>query len=282
MTDWLKAGNNAVVTGGASGIGLAAATRFIEHGMNVLIADLDEEALTHAAGKLNEAGKANAGAIHTFVCDVADFVQVEALKEAAWQHFDAVHCLMNNAGAGLRTPSPWEDLAGWKKQLDINLWGIVHGCHAFIPAMLEGNQPGAVINTGSKQGITNPPGNYAYNLSKAGVRNYTESLAHALRSTDNCRLTAHLLVPGFTYSAMISKFVPEKPPGAWTSEQTVDYLLESMSRGDFYILCPDNDTPRALDEKRIQWHTDDLLENRSALSRWDPKYADAYQNFLEE
>jgi NAD(P)-dependent dehydrogenase (short-subunit alcohol dehydrogenase family) len=279
MTYWLQAGNNAVITGGASGIGLAAARRFVEQGMNVLIGDVNPEALTHAAEMLNEAGP---GAAHTFVCDVAEFAQVEALRDEAWRRFDAVHCLMNNAGAGLRTPSPWEDLNGWKKQLDINLWGIVHGCHAFIPAMLEGGNPGAVINTGSKQGITNPPGNYAYNLSKAGVRNYTESLAHALRSADNCRLTAHLLVPGFTYSAMISRFIPEKPSGAWTSEQTVDYMLESLSRGDFYILCPDNDTPRSLDEKRIQWYTDDLLENRSALSRWDPDYAEAYQNFLDE
>ncbi len=81
---------------------------------------------------------------------------------------------------------------------------------------------------------------------------------------------------------MISRFMPEKPPGAWTPEQVVDFLMASLERGDFYVLCPDNDTPRSLDEKPIPWTTDDLIRNRSALSRWDPAYLQAYEAFVAE
>ena len=148
--------------------------------------------------------------------------------------------------------------------------------------MLEAGEAAAVINTGSKQGITNPPGNYAYNLSKAGVKAYTESVAHALRQLDGCPVSAHLLIPGFTYTGMIARFFKEQPPGAWSPDQVVDFLLDALARGDFYVLCPDNETPRALDEKRIQWNTDDLLRSRSALSRWDPAYEAAYQAFVDD
>lgn len=276
MSDWIKDGNAAVITGGASGIGLAAARRYLGAGMRVLIADLNEDALAAAADVL-----ASTGEVHTQICDVSDFAQVESLQRTAVEKLGNIHCLMNNAGAGFPPCAPWEKLEIWKKQVEINLWGIIHGCQAFIPAMLDSGVRGAVINTGSKQGITNPPGGYAYNLSKAGVKAYTESVAHELRQIEDCQLTAHLLVPGFTYTGMIARFVAEKPPGAWTSEQVVEFLIESLARGDFYVLCPDNDTPRALDEKRIQWNTDDLIRNRSALSRWDPAYADEYQDFLE-
>ena len=148
--------------------------------------------------------------------------------------------------------------------------------------MLEHGAPAAVINTGSKQGITNPPGNYAYNLSKAGVKAYTESLAHALRQLDDCAISAHLLIPGFTYTGMIQRFAKEKPPGAWTAEQLVDFMIPALDRGDFYVLCPDNETPRELDEKRILWNTQDMTENRSALSRWDPAYTEAFAAFIRD
>lgn len=275
--DWLKEGNTAVITGGANGIGYAAAERFLKSGMNVLIADIAEDAMNAALDNLPDDGGELAGAL----CDVSDYEQVERLRDTALEKFGSVQCVMNNAGAGIGRPGPWEDLATWKKQIDINLWGIIHGCHAFIPTLLERGEPGAVINTGSKQGITNPPGGYAYNLSKAGVLAYTQSVAHALRQIEDCPLTAHLLVPGFTYSNMIAQFIPEKPPGAWTTEQVIDFMLESLARGDFYIICPDNDTPRSLDEKRMQWNMDDLIKNRPALSRWHPDFEAAYQAFAE-
>ncbi len=276
MTSWLKAGNNVVITGGANGIGLAAATRYLELGLNVLIADVNEEAMNAALDSLPRGGGELAGAL----CDVADFEQVEKLKDTAYATFGEVHCVMNNAGAGFPPCAPWENLETWKKQVDINLWGIVHGCQAFVPAMLARGVTGAIINTGSKQGITNPPGGYAYNLSKAGVLAYTQSVAHALRQ-ENAGLSAHLLVPGFTYSNMIARFMPEKPAGAWTTDQVIDFMLASLAQGDFYILCPDNDTPRELDEKRIQWNADDLIKNRPALSRWHPDFESEYNAFTD-
>lgn len=279
MTNWLKPNNNAVITGGASGIGLAAAQRYLHEGMNVLIADVDEEALANAAAVLESSS--NAGALYVQACDVSDFSQLQQLQATAADKLGNVHCLMNNAGTGFPPNLPWENLDTWKKQVEINLWGIIHGCQAFIPAMLEGGEPGAIINTGSKQGITNPPGNYAYNLSKAGVKAYTESLAHALRQQQGCKLSAHLLVPGFTYTGMIARFAPEQPPGAWSPQQVVDFLIACLGRDEFYVLCPDNETPRELDEKRIQWNTDDLIKNRSALSRWDPAFEDAYKDFID-
>ena len=277
MTDWLKVGNSAVITGGASGIGLAAARYYLSKGMNVLIADLSEEALATASDSLSDVGS---GVLRTQICDVSDIEQLRALQVTA-NKIGNVHCLMNNAGAALPPSAPWENLEIWKKQVEINLWGIIHGCQVFVPTMLAAGERAAVINTGSKQGITNPPGGYAYNLSKAGVKAYTESLAHAFRQIEGCPLSAHLMVPGFTYTGMIARFVPEKPPGAWTSEQAVEYMVTSLQRGDFYILCPDNDTPRELDEKRIQWNTDDLIKNRSALSRWDPTYKEAYESYMK-
>ena len=103
----------------------------------------------------------------------------------------------------------------------------------------------------------------------------TEGLAHSLMQKTEGRVTAHLLVPGFTFTGMIRRFIKDKPPSAWTPEQVADFLFDSLARGDFYILCPDNETPRALDEKRIQWTADDLIKNRPALSRWHPEHEDA-------
>ena len=276
MIPWLRPGKTAVVTGGANGIGLAAARRFLNAGMNVLIADRDEAALQSALDALPD----GTGTSASLCCDVSDPEQIEALRANAFDRFGDVHCLMNNAGAMLGRPEPWEDLATWRRQIDVNLWGIINGCQAFVPRMLEAQEPVAIINTGSKQGITNPPGGYAYNLSKAGVLAYTQSLAHALRQRNPCPVSVHLLVPGFTYSNMIARFVPQKPPGAWTPEQVVDHMVESLGRGDFYILCPDGDTPAELDHRRILWNAEDIIRNRPALSRWHPDFAAEYEAFV--
>ena len=274
--DWRQSGRVAVITGGASGIGFAAAQHFARQGMHVLLADRDAEALSAAQDRL----AFSEARVEVQTCDVSDLEQVVALRDRAFADFGAVHCLMNNAGAGFSMGDPWTDLDKARKTLEINLWGVLHGCHAFIPAMLDGGEPGVVVNTGSKQGITRPPGNYGYNLSKAGVLAYTESVAHALRNREGCAISAHLLIPGFVYTGMVARYFEQKPPFAWTAEQTVDFLIERLAHGDFYILCPDNETPRSLDELRIQWTADDLIQNRPALSRWHPDYAKAFAEFV--
>lgn len=275
--NWIKAGNTAVVTGGAGGIGLEAARRFAVAGMNVVLVDTKEDALGDAAAELSSAG---AGEVMTELCDVSDPAAVNAMRDKVLARFGKVHVLMNNAGIGRMGTKPWEDLDAFNSLVSVNLMGVIHGCHAFIPSMLAHGEPGAVINTGSKQGITRPPGNYAYNLSKAGVLAYTESVAHALRQEEHCQLSAHLLIPAFVYTPMVSAFIPQKPPFAATAEETVDFMLQSLQRGDFYMLCPDNETPRPLDEKRVQWTADDIIKNRPALSRWHPDYEDEFKAFI--
>ena len=275
--NWLKENNTAVVTGAAGGIGLESAKRFAAAGMNVVLIDVKEEQLAQAASELS----GSSGKVLTKVCDVSDPQAMTALAEQVTADLGNVHCLMNNAGIGRMGTKPWENLEAFNGLVSINLMGVIHGCHAFMPSMLAHGEPAAVINTGSKQGITRPPGNYAYNLSKAGVLAYTESVAHALRQEENCQLTAHLLVPAFVYTPMVEAFIPQKPPFAATAEETVDFMMTSLERGDFYILCPDNETPRPLDEKRIQWTADDIIKNRPALSRWHPEYAEAFKAFIE-
>jgi short-subunit dehydrogenase len=146
--------------------------------------------------------------------------------------------------------------------------------------MIEQGTPCAIVNTGSKQGITNPPGDTAYNVSKAAVKTLTEALAHQLRNVPNCRVTAHLLVPGFTYTGLTKGRMPEKPPAAWYPEQVVDELLRRMARGDFYIICPDNDVTTAMDNARVKWNVDDIIENRPALSRWHPDFEAEFAQYM--
>ncbi|MEM1086399.1 MAG: SDR family NAD(P)-dependent oxidoreductase [Pseudomonadota bacterium] len=278
MTEWLKSGATAVITGGAGGIGLAAATRFAAAGMNLVLVDLKEAELETAAAILTDLG----AEVMTEICDVSDLSAFQALQTKVTERFGPVHCLMNNAGIGRMGTKPWEDIDAFHETIAINLFGVVNGCHAFIPSMLEHGQQGAVINTASKQGITRPPGNYAYNLSKSGVLAHTESVAHAFRGEENCQLSAHLLVPGFVYTPMVKAFIPQKPAFAATAEETVDYMMERLADEDFYIICPDNETPRALDEKRIQWTADDLIKNRPALSRWHGDYEAEFKAFIED
>jgi NAD(P)-dependent dehydrogenase (short-subunit alcohol dehydrogenase family) len=271
----LKAGNAAVITGAASGIGLATAKRFAALGLRVCLADQDDAALNEAVAGIEAADR-----VFAQPTDVSDPASVDRLAEAVGERFGPVSVVMNNAGTGgggdaLSNPE------GWQRVLGVNLMGVLHGVQRFVPAMVGSGEPGLVINTGSKQGITQPPGDTAYNVSKSGVKSLTEGLAHTLRQNPECKVTAHLLIPGFTYTGMIARFLKERPAGAWTSQQVADFLLEGIARNDFYILCPDNETTREQDEKRILWTAGDLVENRPALSRWHPDYAEAFKQFME-
>ncbi|WP_292247004.1 SDR family NAD(P)-dependent oxidoreductase, partial [Mesorhizobium sp.] len=232
--------------------------------------------------RLDEASRAVAaigGDVLAVATDVSAADEVDRLAETAQGAFGDVSLLMNNAGVGNNPGKPWENRDAWKRLLAINFWGVVHGVEAFAPAMLASGKPGLIINTGSKQGITTPPGNLAYNVSKAGVKTFTEGLAHALRNEPGARISAHLLIPGFTYTGL-TEGATEKPAGAWTGEQVIDFMLASLKRGDFYILCPDNEVARPTDEKRMAWAIGDIIENRPALSRWHPDHKDAFATFM--
>ena len=272
--------NVAVITGGASGIGLAAAIRFASLGMRVCIADIGADRLKDAETKLSSVAPGGAANIMTAAIDVSRVEQLAGLEVAVRQRFGGTDILMNNAGispgAGMFGP-----LENWQRLLAVNLWGVIHGTQTFVPQMIERGRPGLIINTGSKQGITTPPGEPAYNVSKAGVKAFTEALQHELRNTAGNKISAHLLIPGFVFTGLTSRGRAEKPAGAWTPEQTVDFMIERIDAGDFYILCPDNDVPRSLDERRVLWAAGDLVENRPPLSRWHPDYADAFAKFAK-
>jgi NAD(P)-dependent dehydrogenase (short-subunit alcohol dehydrogenase family) len=270
-------GHTAVITGGASGIGLAAARRFASLGLNVAIADLDKAHLDKAAAEINEAGE---GEVLTVRVDVSRKEDVERLKERVYSAFGEVGILMNNAGTG-PGGGPFENYEGWQRIVGTNLWGVINGVHVFAPAMIAQGTPAAIVNTGSKQGITTPPGDTAYNVSKAGVKVESEGLQHVLRNTPGCKVTAHLLVPGWVHTGLTARSGGPKPEGAWWPDQVIDVLLDRMGKGDFYIICPDNEVTSAVDSKRITWAAGDIAENRPPLSRWHPDYKDAFAAYLK-
>lgn len=274
MAGLVAPGNVAVVTGAASGIGRAAAEAFARAGMRLALFDRDEAALQDLAAALGGETRVLAG-------DVSRIEDVERLRDTAFDAFGQVNLLMNNAAVGGEGSDNWSGLDAWRRIIDVNLWGVVHGVHAFAPAMLAQGAPGAIVNTGSKQGITNPPGFPAYAVAKAGVRTLTEQLAHGLREAGG-QVRAHLLVPGWIYSGMTAAPGSARPEGMWSAGQVVERMIAGVEAGDFYIICPDGNVSSELDAARILWGAQDLTENRPALSRWDPAWKDRFEAFVRE
>lgn len=271
----------AVITGGASGIGLAAAMRFAARGLRICIADTDDQRLAAAADAIALVSANGADDVLAVKTDVSRIDDLERLRQRVDERFGGTDILMNNAGVQVGS-TVFGPAQNWERVLGVNLMGPVLGTRTFVPSMIERKRPGIVINTGSKQGITTPPGDPAYNVSKAGLKAFTEALQHELRNTPGCRISAHLLIPGFVYTGLTARGRTEKPAAAWTSEQTADFMIERLEAGDFYILCPDNDVPRATDERRILWAAQDIIENRPPLSRWHPDYAKAFEAFNQK
>jgi NAD(P)-dependent dehydrogenase (short-subunit alcohol dehydrogenase family) len=271
--DIFQTGRVALVTGGASGIGLAACRRFLTLGLSVAMVDRDQAALDRAVAELSAGDR-----VHPFLADIASRPALADLSNQVLARFGHVDLLMANAAIQPGS-SVLDDPAGWDQVLSVNLHGTIATVQTFLPGMIAANRPGLVIVTGSKQGITTPPGDPAYNVAKAGVKAFAEAVQHDLRNHAGCGISAHLLIPGFVYTSLTRGDRKEKPDAAWTPDQTIAFMMERLADGDFYILCPDNDVSRPLDEKRILWAAGDIVENRPPLSRWHPDYKDAFARF---
>jgi NAD(P)-dependent dehydrogenase (short-subunit alcohol dehydrogenase family) len=165
-------GRVAVVTGGASGIGLAMAQRFSAEGMKVVLADVEEKALDRAVAQLSEGGADVLGV----VADVSDAQAVAELRDRALSAYGKVHVVCNNAGVG-GGGMLWEtSIEDWHWILGVNLWGVVHGIRTFVPLMIEQGEPAHVVNTASIAGLLSPPGIGIYNATKHAVVALSETL----------------------------------------------------------------------------------------------------------
>lgn len=190
----LRPGNVAVITGAAAGIGEVAAKHCAAAGMKLVLLDKDGSKLKQLATQLSVDYRLIVG-------DVTERAILQELHDTAYQSFGQVNLLFNNAGIGRHT-LPWAELENWRLTIEVNLFAIVETQAIFVPSLLNQQKPAAIVNLGSKEGITTPPGNAAYSVSKAGVKVLTEKLAHELRQLSDHQVTAHLLVPGYTWTPM--------------------------------------------------------------------------------
>ncbi|KAF1969255.1 NAD(P)-binding protein [Bimuria novae-zelandiae CBS 107.79] len=257
-----QTGSKALITGGASGVGLAVAQLCLKHGMRVSILDFNKDTLDLAKKSLEE--------------DV-EFLQADVSSEQDWKSVKEkvgdVDFLMLNAGTMPR--GTWGDAEYFQKVLSTNLFGVINGLNAYVPSFQarKNGSPAAIVITGSKQGITNPPGNPAYNASKSAVKTLAEHLSWDLREDKN--LSVHLLVPGWTFTGLVGNTpgtTADKPAGAWSAEQVASYMEQKMADGKFYIICPDNDVSEETDKKRMLWTVGDIVNERPPLTRWREEY----------
>ncbi|KAK8149714.1 hypothetical protein G3M48_005998 [Beauveria asiatica] len=274
-------GSTALITGGASGVGLAVAKLCHAKGMNVLLVDRNAQALEQA--KLDIAGEgvdASGPRVVTSVADVSLSEDWAALKDSTLAKFGSVELLVLNAGVGGK--GTWGDSDYFRRIFETNLFGVIHGVNTFLPVVQEASKTKrtAIVITGSKQGITNPPGNAAYNASKSAVKTLAEHLSWDLRETTT---SVHLLVPGWTFTGMTGGGqTKEKPAGAWAPEQVAEFLYNKMEKSKFHVICPDNDVSEETDKKRMLWGVGDIVHGRPPLSRWRDEWKQEAEKTMSE
>ncbi|KAK4958745.1 hypothetical protein LTR10_003541 [Elasticomyces elasticus] len=259
----------ALITGAASGVGLAVAKLCASHSMNLILVDNNSAKLDEAKSSLTST-KAEGVEIHAMdVASLEDWGKLKSNVEKGGRRLDFLHL---NAGIGLK--GEWTDSQYFQKILDVNLFGVINGINTFFPHF-EGNKDGeqkSIVVTGSKQGITNPPGNAAYNASKSAVKTLTEHLSFDL-SKSSPNTSVHLLVPGWTFTGLTNGGnTTQKPDGAWAPEQVAEFLEKKMGEGKFYAICPDNDVQWEEDRKRMMWTMGDIVYERQPQSRWREEY----------
>lgn len=241
----IAAGNVAVITGGASGIGLAVAERLLERSMRLVLADIDETALRDVTARLTEAG----GEVESFVCDTSSEAAVGDLAEITLSRFGGAHVVFNNAGiAGVG--DAWSgsfDL--WERVVGINLYGVVHGIRSFLPIMQE-QGVGHFINTASMAGLVALPGAAPYNATKHAVVAISEGLFLELQATGS-NVGVSVLCPGFVKTNLMQHepSVVDSPIGAIVGEilaggvengipadDVATAVVSAVDDGQFWIL----------------------------------------------
>jgi NAD(P)-dependent dehydrogenase (short-subunit alcohol dehydrogenase family) len=233
---------NAVITGGASGIGLGLAHKLAQEGMTIILIDIEQSALESAVGELLSKGYT----AHSRICDVSDRDQVEELAEGIFEEFGAVHFLANNAGVVTRH-NAWESLEDWDWVLGVDLMGVIYGVHSFVPRMLASGEQGHVMNTASTAGLLAFPTIGSYNVAKRGVVALTETLHHELKGTP---ISTSVLCPGMVdtniHSSERNREGSSGPSemanaGVGNKEElspamVADVVVESIQNGLFWIL----------------------------------------------
>lgn len=183
----------AVVTGAASGIGRALAERFAVEGMKIILADIEEGALTRTASEMKEKGATVFGVL----IDVSKAKEVETLAQKTLEVFGAVHILCNNAGVSGDFGASWEQtIENWEWVLGVNLWSVIHGIRTFVPIMLDQHTEGHVVNTASMAGLLSLPFTSVYNATKHAVVTLSESLYYEL-ALQGTPVKVSVLCPGF-------------------------------------------------------------------------------------
>ncbi|KAK8086871.1 short chain dehydrogenase/reductase- variant [Apiospora phragmitis] len=292
-----KTGNTAVITGGASGIGLALAKKCAGYGMKVLVADWNTELLA----------KVPADVAATYQMDVSKGGGLGGLQGGRCRRtlmvvfLCKINLLALNAGTGAK--HSFDSPEGFEKILNVNIFGVVHGITHLLPliksssskAETETEPSSAIVITGSKQGITNPPGNPAYNASKAAVKSLAEQLSYDLRA-DHPSVSVHLLVPGWTWTGLAggqpgggrdtaaaagAADGKKKPDAPWWPEDVVEYLEKKMTEKQFWVICPDNEVTEGMDKKRMAWSGGDVINGRPPLSRWREEYKEQAAEFMK-
>lgn len=246
------AGKIAVITGAGSGIGLGIARRCARENMQLVLVDIEQQALEQAQQEVDTLGT---GSSIVRQLDVSDAVQVEALATEVFEQYGAVHLLVNNAGVGGGGRNCWElDLEYWQWVLGVNLWGVIHGIKYFTPAMLKQSE-GHIVNTASVAGLMSAPGSAAYNVSKHGVVTLSETLHGELRNA-SAAIGVSVLCPSYV-DTRIYAAERNSPQGiepsqeqqameaaageffaavAMSTEKVADKVFEAIIDERFYVL----------------------------------------------
>jgi NAD(P)-dependent dehydrogenase (short-subunit alcohol dehydrogenase family) len=239
------AGKVAVVTGGASGIGKGIATQLVAEGARVIIADIQQDAMEAAAAELGAAG---------IPVDVSDPASVESLARTAVEMYGTVHVVCNNAGIGPLAPIADLTLDDWRWMIGVNLWGVIHGVHTFLPILRRNPDGGHIVNTASMAGLVAGPRLGAYAAAKYGVVGFTEVLAAEL-AADGSRVGASVLCPGTVHTNIgtssrnrpadlpdagfkdIDIELEDNPRYRWIyPEDAGAVVVRAIKRGDLYAL----------------------------------------------